>query len=368
MELTNYWLLVIWIFVGGAILTIVFPQKQEEVLGEKVNRWNMISAIILMLPYIIWAGFRGSFADTNAYRRLFFEAPSALDQINDYISSISSDKGFFIILVILKSIVGNSDIMFFLIIAIFQSICLIYVFRKYSSNYWISIYLFIISTNYISWMFNGIRQFIAVCICFAGTGLMLRKKYIRLVLLILLASTIHGTAIIMLPLVFIAQGKAWNKKTILIIFITLIAINYIEKFTDLLNVVTTGTQYEGIMNSEVLVGDNGTNPIRVLVFSMPSIISFIGKRKIESKNDKIINFCTNMSIITVAIYAISMVTSGILIGRLPIYTLLYSYILLPWEINNIFTSIKGRRIIYMAMIVLFFGFFYYQMHFAYGLI
>lgn len=368
MELTNYWFLVIWIFFGGALLFMVFPQKQEVVLGQNTNRWNIISATLLMLPYIIWAGFRGNFADTNAYRRIFFDAPSSLNQISDYVLANEHDQGFSVIMVVLKSIIGDSDTIFFLIIALFQGICLIYVFRKYSSNYWISIYLFIISSNYISWMFNGMRQFIAVCICFTCTGLMLKKKYIPLIIFILIASTIHGTAIIMIPLVFIAQGDAWNKKTLLLIIVTLVAITSVEHFTNLLDVFTTGTQYEGIMNSEVLVGDDGTNPIRVLVFSVPAIISFIGKRKIKNTNDDVINFCTNMSIITAAIYGISMVTSGILLGRLPIYTLLYSYILLPWEIENIFSSKKLKRLIYMSMIVLYFGFFYYQMHFAYGLI
>lgn len=368
MELTNYWLLVIWIFLGGAILAMFYPEKKEVVLGEKTTRWNMIYAIILMLPYIVWAGFRGNFVDTIVYRRMFFNAPSSLNQISNYIAENPDDKGFSVLLIFLKSIFGNSDIMFFLVIALFQGICLIYVFRKYSSNYWISVFLFIISCSYISWMYNGIRQFTAVCICFLGTDLMLKKKYTPLVFLILFASTIHGTAIIMLPLVFIAQGEAWNKKTLIFIILTLFAIIFVDKFTNILDILTTGTQYEGIMKSEVMEGDDGTNPIRVLVFSVPAIISYIGRRKIYKVNDTVISFCTNMSTITAAIYAISMVTSGILLGRLPIYTLLYSYILLPWEIENIFECKKLRRLVYFSMIVLYFGFFYYQMHFAYELI
>lgn len=42
-------------------------------------------------------------------------------------------------------------------------------------------------------------------------------------------------------------------------------------------------------------------------------------------------------IISTALYAISMVTSGIFIGRLPIYCSLYANgILLPWELNHLF--------------------------------
>ena len=56
MELTNYWLLVIWIFFGGALLFMAFPQKQEVVLDKNTNRWSIISATLLMLPYIVFLG------------------------------------------------------------------------------------------------------------------------------------------------------------------------------------------------------------------------------------------------------------------------------------------------------------------------
>ena len=114
-------------------------------------------------------------------------------------------------------------------------------------------------------MFNGMRQFIAVCLCFACTSLMLKKKYMPMILLILLASTI--------------QGKASNKKTIFLIAMTLLAIVFVERFTSLLDILTDGTQYEGFLDSEVMVNDNGTNPIRVLVFSVPAIISFMYRKK-----------------------------------------------------------------------------------------
>ena len=60
MALTNYWWLLIWIFVGGILLTVIFPQRRELVCGEmeEEERWDTIPAVILVIPYIIWAGFR----------------------------------------------------------------------------------------------------------------------------------------------------------------------------------------------------------------------------------------------------------------------------------------------------------------------
>lgn len=38
------------------------------------------------------------------------------------------------------------------------------------------------------------------------------KKYVALIVIILLATTVHSSAFIMLPIIFVVQGKPWNKK------------------------------------------------------------------------------------------------------------------------------------------------------------
>ena len=66
-----------------------------------------------------------------------------------------------------------------------------------------------------------------------------------------------------------------------------------------------------------------------------------------------------------AIYLVSMVTSGIYVGRLPIYTTLHGYMILPWVIDQIFEE-QSARVVKLAMIACYLGFFYYQMHFTWG--
>ena len=81
-------------------------------------------------------------------------------------------------------------------------------FRKYTPYYIMVVFLFVASTDYLSWMFNGIRQFMAVTIVFSATIFMLKKKYLPLLGVILLASSFHKTALLMIPCVLIAQGNA----------------------------------------------------------------------------------------------------------------------------------------------------------------
>lgn len=68
-------------------------------------------------------------------------------------------------------------------LAAFQLLIIVWMFRKYSEDYWFSIFLFIASTDYISWTFNGIRQFTAVVIAYAATPFILKKNTFQAFLL-----------------------------------------------------------------------------------------------------------------------------------------------------------------------------------------
>lgn len=342
-----------------------FSKERVVECSSVKYRWTITAAILLIIPYIVWSGFRGDTADTALYRKIFLEAPSTIDEITGYLSKYSKDKGFSILLICMKMIIGNSDILFFLIIATFQMLCLAMVYRKYSSNYLFSLFLFVASTDYLSWMHNGMRQFIAVTGIFACTGLMLKKKYIPLIGIILLLSTVHGSALIMLPVVFLVQGKALNQKTLAFVGVMLLGVAFVDQFTSFLDLMMVDTQYSGIVTNEIWTSDDGTNIIRVLVYSIPAILSVIGKKFVDGANDPVINLSVNMSLIAAGLYILSSVTSGIYVGRIPIYMSLYSYITLPWLIENVFNK-NSARMLYIFTIVAYIAFFYYQVVITWG--
>lgn len=369
MTLTNYWWLLIWLFVGGAFLVYFVPKRQEIVLGNREERWSVPAALILVIPYIAAAALRtdAMVGDTASYRSWFLSMPTMISEWSGVLSEVTKDKGFSVLLLLLRMIFGNADVLFFLTIALFQILVVAMVCRKYSCNYWMSIFMFIATTDYISWVNNGLRQFIAVTIIFAATGLMLKKKYVPTIILILLAATIHGSALLMLPIVFIIQGKPWNRKTVLLVFASIIALYFADQFTNVLDNLLADTAYTNMVSDWQEWNDDGTNPIRVLVYSIPTILSLIGLKYIKAADDSIINLATNASLVSTALYIVSMGTSGIFIGRLPIYVSMYAmYILLPWEIENMFTK-ESSRLIKICTVVLFSVFFWYQMN-AWGLL
>ena len=264
-------------------------------------------------------------------------------------------------------IFGADHVVYFLVLATIQACCLMIVYRKYSTNYIFSVALFVISSDCVSWMYNGIRQFTAATLVFGATTLIIRKKWIGVVAIILLASTMHQSALIMLPLVFICNGKAWNRKTLMFISVALLAILFIGQFTNLLDTALADTQYVNVVSDYKGFEDDGTNPLRVLLYSIPTVLAFLGRDTIRKVDDAVINLCTNMSIVSTGIYLVSMFTSGIFIGRLPIYASLYGYILLPWLMDRMFPH-KSRKIAYLGLIGVYLAFYYFQMHMSWGLI
>ncbi len=365
--MNNYWSLLLWIFAGGAICYYA-ESRRQTIDGQKANQWSPISAFILVIPYIYWAGMRNDYyGDTPFYRQTYLAIPRSWSEFPTYYNGLTKDKGFSVLSFIIRQFAGDSDAAYFMIIAAIELIIFIAVLRMYSCNFWMSMFLFIASTEYMSWCHNGIRQFMAVMAVFAGTKWLAEKRYVPLILLILFASTFHQSLLIMIPIIFIVQGKAWNARAILAILLTIVIVVYIDQATDILDNALSNTQYSNMVTDWTEWEDDGMNPIRAFVYSIPMLLSIAGFHIIKEENDPLINICVNMSILTTALSVIAVLTSGIFIGRLIIDTAVYStFILLPWEIDNLFEE-SSKKLMRVFAVAGYLVYFYYQMHFSWGI-
>lgn len=355
-------ILILWF--GFVLLMMQYFQfeRTELVLGVPKTRYSMEAALIVMVPVIVLAGMRSfSYADTWAYVSTFQKMPDSFSGIPAYMQTVTKDKGFALFSCVIRAVAGNAPRVYLFVIAILQGAALLVAFRKFSRNFLLSIFLFVASTDYVSWMYNGIRQFLAAALIFSATELMLEKKYIKTIAVIGLASLFHGTAWMMLPVMLFIQGPAWNKKTILFAVGSILALGVADQFTNVLDNLLVDTQYTNVVSDWESFQDDGTNILRVMVYSIPMLLSVIGLRFIREADDPVINMATNASIISTGIYLISSVTSGIYVGRLPIYVSLYGYILLPWELEHCFTK-KSQRLIYAVMILCYLAFNRYAMY------
>lgn len=352
------------LLIGVAILTPILGQRYiTDFYGHKEIRYRWFPVLVIAIPMIYLAGTRSKymigFGDTSAYVAGFQATPTSIFAVLKNVTEGSKDVGFSVLTAMIKKVIGNREVVYLLMIATVCIMCVMYTFREYSCNFIMSVFLFVASADYIQWTYNGIRQFIAVAIMFACAGLIVKKKYVPLIIVILCLSTIHASILLMLPLIFIVQGKPWNKKTLLFAIGILTAIAFVDHFSDLVTTIMENSQYSGEVDQ--YLSTEGTNILRVAVYSMPAIVSLFFKRRIERENNPFINIAVNMSLITALCYLLSAFTSGLFLGRIPIMCSLYGYILLPWMIEKFFTK-NSVRIVYALMIVAYLCFYYYQVH------
>jgi len=366
MAIQNYWWLLIWMFIAGGFSIVFAPQQQEIVLGQKCYRWNRISAVLLALPFAVWAGWRpDKFGDTGMYRARFQNIAAGVSNIIPYVRGQAKDRGYAFLEAAFKSLISQSDKLFLFSIALLQLLCLVYIYRKFSRNYWLSMFMFVASTDYLSWMHNGMRQFIAVTIIFAALPLLIKKRYLLVTIAVLIAVQVHLSALICLPFIFIVNGRAWNMRTVAFIIFVLLGVLFIDRVTGFITDAMMDTAYEG--DIQIFIEDDGTNIFRVLFYSVPAIMSLFFRRYIHAADDPVVNVCTNLSIVAAGFYLFSYYTSGILIGRLPIYFSLANYILIPWLITEVFSP-SSALLMDAVFVGVYTSFYYYQVGVTWGLL
>lgn len=361
----RYLLILLWMFFTSALARTAGMHRRENVLGKEERRATWTYALIVMLPLIAWAVTRSNyFGDTGMYIVDYRSIPSFMSGKMDYIRSHTKDTGFYAMGALVSIFAGMHFRYFFLLIALVQGYALMKLYRKHSEDYWLAIFVFVASTDYLSWMYNGIRQFFAVAITLYAFEPIVRKKYVKAAVIIAFASLFHQSALMMLPIMFIVQGRPWNWKTLLVIMGTVVVMSASGIFTDTLDSALANTQYRNVVSDWRGGSDDGTNPLRVLVYSVPTILSLFCRQKIMKSHNRVLRVACNMGIMSTALYLVSMVTSGIYIGRLPIYCSLYANgILLPWELKHVFgRSMRSFAVFCYVM------FYFFQLIFAWGLI
>lgn len=352
-------MLFIWLLFVAIYASRINTYSNEYIYNTEIKKVRLSFAIIAFCPIFLLAVFGDPLGDVPSYLSHFSRLPESVLEYGSYVDKETTGKGFIFLGILIKNIFGNNQTAYRVIIGLLQSIPVILILREYSENYLMSVFLFVATGFHIGWMMNGLRQFLAVVIIFAATPFLVKKKYIPLLLMIMLAMWVHTSAALMVPVVFIVQGKSWNRRTVLTLIACIIAMYLSSRYTNILDVFLKGTEYENTMTIYSRLGDDGVNPIRVLISSIPMLLAFIGYRIIVEEDNPVINILTNMSVINTGLYLIGMVTNGIMVGRLPAYTSIYNLLFIPYLINHIFTE-RTREILYYILIAFYIVYYYFD--------
>lgn len=358
------WYLFVFLIILYAVATAGNQRYRVHGAGEYEYRYKHFTAlaIVAVLTYVA-ATRHPNFIDTRSYYSHYMREPGTWESVRSILNGDGKDKGFYMVTAILKMLIGPRPEVYLGIVAFVPLLCVLTVYRRHSCNLFMTVFLFLASSDYVTWSHNGIRQFVAVGLTFAATDLLLKRRLVPYYAVVLFASLFHGTALIMIPVSLVVLGKPWNWRMLLFLLAVFLGASFLDELMGAITGLMENTQYKD--NVDELLAGTGTNPLRVLVFCVPPLMALIFRRQIAQANIPIINLAVNMSVASFGAYFVSMFTSGIFIGRVPIYFSLFNYILMPWIIQRVFEK-SSAKLIYLMVIICYMGFYYYQMHIVWG--
>lgn len=320
---------------------------------KKPSLFMTIGIIILLVGV---SGLRNGIGDTGDYKHLY-----TLVAAGQEIDKEAYEAGFVAILNTLTMFSNDPQIMVF-VFALVTNALNILVLRKYFSLFELQIYMYITAGYYITTM-NGIRQALAAAIVFAATRLIIKGKFIPYAMICLLATTIHSSAIIMIPIYFVVREKPWSKKIGIMIIICTLALIFIEPIMGSVFEAAEGSKLGGYEESVTSGTEGGTNILRVFVEFIPITLAYWGRNKLKDSKPEI-NIFINMALISSIFMGFSLYTW--LFARFNLYFKLYTFILLPYLIQNLFEK-NEKRFVYYCFLICYFAFFYYESVIALGI-
>lgn len=354
-----YWSMILWVVL---IYFVYSMGHKEEVMLTDYNIQQGIQkkiplayAIVVFGYFIFWIGMRKYVADTSTYIGMFQSVPSDFSTAWNQINWEGKNPGFDIFNIIFKCFISQDFQWWLMTIAIISGVCIMVVLRKYSCDFFFSSFLFMTLLTF-TWMMNGMRQFICVAVLFLCCDWIKDGRLIRFTIAVLLLSTFHLTALLMIPIYFVARSKPWDKKIGLFIIGIILICVFAEPFFSGVDSALGNTAYAGATGQ--FEEDDGVNPLKFLFISIPAVIAFWKRDVLRQYYEKnaLLPICINMSLIASALYFVGIFTSGILIGRLPIYAEVYDLILIPYLLNVCFSKTERSIIkpVYVLFLILFF--------------
>lgn len=347
-----------WVYYSFFLVILVFGllfSKSEYAPvfsnGEYKRNKNVMIISFILIGYItFWAAIRNGVADTSTYIDSYKMIRSDTNIIEVF---RGEDKAplFTVYQIILKRL--GFDYHFYLAsVAVISGMCIAYGIGAYSESVFFSTFVFVASTNCM-WLFNGIRQFLVVAIIFASTRLIVEKKLFKFLILVFILYFVHKSCIIMIPIYFVLNFKPWSGKIAVCILTTMtIVLLFPQLFVELLD---SGMKDYNL--AEQMQEDDGVNILRVLVAAVPAILAFVYRSKIKECDNRYVDLWVNASVLTACLYAVGVISSGIFVGRLPIYTEIYNVLLLPFILKRIIPQ-NSKSILYTACVGFYMLFFY----------
>lgn len=325
------------------------PMKNRYVYHEKFL-W-----IIIIVAMSVFAGLRTKYNDTLTYLETYTYLINSDYDFSNVDWNMGSNPGFEVVNILLKSL-GLSENGYLMIFAFVTYAIYIWFIHKYSTDFLMSMYLFVCLV--FTFPLAAIKQCVAVAFCLVAVDKAINKKWFWFVFWIFIAEAFHAYSFMYLivPLLFFVPWQ--DKRTIYWVLIFLAAglmlkpmLGTVLNVTDMLGDEYTVEEFSG----------EGVNPFRLLVCLVPLVMSFILRKKVNSPEYEVTRaegLCMNLSFLNGEIMFVALFGTANYFARLANYFYIFPIIALPRLFNMV--TPKWRAPMKVAVVICYFFFFYYS--------
>lgn len=324
-------------FLAALNGTNVVSLENRGLTKNKMIVFFMIAVLVLVagLRYGVGTDY---FAYYKGYEQYKLEQLSPLEE-----------PGIRIIARVSGVIYDDPATMMFLAAAITVILMTVTIVRN-SDVYWLSLLLYIFLGCWHG-CFNGVRQYLAASILFAGHCFIKERKLLQWLMIVIVAAMFHITAVIGVIFYFYAHIKINYKNLILSVLAAFIGINLYDRIFGMI----------GFLKSDTLdfVGEgagyltNSINPLRIAVAWVP-VIFYLLFRKYYATGNKRTAFYLNMTILHAVLMTTAM--NSTYLGRVGIYTGIYNTITWPILLEKV--ERRSRSVLIILMILFYMAYWY----------
>lgn len=345
-------------------LTAAFFYDKFSTKRENLSGYVYKEKILWLIPIIamaIFAGLRTDYNDTTWYIIAYEEHPKSNFDFSDVSWSFGDNFGFNVFSIILKSL-GLSTNGYLMVFAIITYVIYIWFIHKYSTDFLMSMFLFICLV--FTFPLAAIKQCVAVAFCLLAVDKAINKKWFWFVFWIFIAETFHAYSFMYLivPLLFFVPWQ--NNKTVMwIVIFFLIGI----LLRPMLGTVLSITDALGEEYTAESFNQAGVNPFRLLVCLVPLVLSFILRKQINDPYNEVNRaegLCMNLAFLNGEIMFVALFGTANYFARLANYFYIFPVIALPRLFNMV--NPKWRTLMKVCVVVCYLAFFYYEINIVHG--
>lgn len=313
---------------------------------------------IMSIGMILFAGLRITYNDTGSYRQYYDVLISADEGILAGVDwmKIGDNPGFVVVQRLMKYW-NLSQYSFIMLFSIFTMGTHLWFFKKYSCNVFLTIFLFFTFDGYL-FQLAAIKQCTAMAFCLIATDRAIQKKYISFVLYVLIGTLFHPYALMYLCVPFLCFVP-WSKYTfIMLVIFACVGFGLQSMLGTLLDVTDMlGEQYDSSSFNGV-----GINPIRLLVTSVPLLLSFLAKEQIQTTKERDQHMILNLCMLNVELMFVALFGTANYFGRLANYFLPFQALAYPWILRQF--DARGRKTVVFGTVLFYVAYFVYSNRFA----